>query len=324
MGKNMGRKRINWKTVGGVLTALAAIVAIVAYFVPNPWAGRQPQFEFTFEGTGKPYYEASEGLYYADETNTNLLPFSITVEVIQYSGNQYSGKMNVWVEWIDKDQNNQVEMVGDWDSFRSQYQTPVKIDLHPYDLFRYSSLPGSIPAYSWNTSAPLSGTFDIVVRYNDGKELARETVTVVHTPWYHEALLNNGVVPPGDDVTANIRIVNLGDPSIFKITAVLYDTTTPDIVSITDEQDWWVERTWLSMFDKDIVTDDKVEKNMTYSATITVPGEYLLEGHTYAIGITAFKQLPYLKFADDSTWFNSGERWRYRDAPVYLSLFVVK
>ena len=325
-----GSKKINmWGIIVGVLGALAALTGILSYFkvgpVCNVLVNCQPQFQFTYEGTGKPYYEVSEGLYYADETNPNFQPFSITVEVRQYSGNQYSGKMDVLAQWADGKQNRQEKVIGKWENFRSQYQTPVKIMLHPSDLFQYTNLPGAISSYSWNTTEPLKGTFDIVVRYTDGKELARETVTVVHTPWYHEALLNNGVIKPGSEATANVRIVNFGDPSNFKLTWVLYDTTTPDIVSITDQQDWWVERTWQSIYDKDLVTDKVVGRNETFSTTISVPGENLVEGHTYSIGITAFKQLPYLKFPDsNTTWFESGERWRYRDAPVYLAVFVVK
>lgn len=327
-GKTSKKNNV-WGVIGGVLAGLAALVAVLTYLkvipICNPFIGCEPKFIFTYEGTGKPHYEVAEGLYFSDNTNQAILPFSVTVEVLQYSGNQYSGEMDVWVEWIDKDGNKQQELVGKWDSFRNQHNTPAKINLFPGDLMRYASLPAAIKAYSWDTTELVQGSFDIVVRYTDSKELARETVTVAHTPWYHQVLLDETVISPKKSVSAHVQITNLGEPSNFKITGVLYDTTTPDILSITDDQDWWVERTWKSLYSSDIITVSVIGTNKNSSLNLTVPGEYLLEGHTYALGVTVFKELPYLKYANiNTTWINSGERWRYRDSPVYISIFVIK
>jgi len=323
------QKTSGWGVIGTVLAALAALVAVLSYLkiipVCNFLSNCKPQFQFTYEGTGKPYYEVAEGLYYADSTNSNLLPFSITVEVMQYSGNQYSGEMDVVIEWFDRDQNKKEEVVGKWDNFRNQYKTPVKVDLSPRNLFQYSSLPGAISTYTWTTLEPSKGTFDVVVRYNDGRELARETVTVSHTPWYHEMLLNTAVVTPGSEITAHIRVHNFGDPAIFKVAGTLYQTTYPDVTSVMDGEDWWVERTWTSIYSDDIITESEIKEGGEYTTSLTIPGDYLESGNTYAVGVTVYKELPYIKLADPSvTWATSGERWRYRDDTTYLSVFVIQ
>ncbi len=64
-----------------------------------------------------------------------------------------------------------------------------------------------------------------------------------HTPWYHEMLLGSAVISPGTEVTAHIRVHNFGAPANFKIAGTLYQTTTPDLSSVTDGESWWVERT---------------------------------------------------------------------------------
>ena len=319
-------KKSVWGIILGILGALATLIGIVAYFFPNPWVGRQPQFKFTYEGTGKPVYEVAEGLAYSDATNPAILPFSVTVEVLQYSGNEYSGEMDVAIEWLDQDKNKQHEFVGKWENFRSQYRTPVKIELFPNKLFQYASLSAGISSYTWDTREPAKGYFDIVVRYNDNTELARETVTVVHTPWYHEVILDSAVVGLNLPVTAHVKVVNLGEPAKFKIIALIYDTTAPDITSITDDQSWWVDRTWTTTaYGTDKVTDTAIGTGKDYVTSFVIPAETFQEGHTYALGVTAFKELPYLKFANNGdTWDNSFERWRYRDYPIYLSIFVLK
>jgi len=323
------------KVAGSVIAILVGIVTLLDYLkimpVCNFLANCEPKFKFTYEGTGKPIYEVAEGLAYSDENNTALLPFSITVEVLQYSGNQYSGEMNVIIEWLDKDKNKHQEIVEKWDSFRNQYQTPVKIKLFPNKLYQYAVPEGGIPqeglsAYTWDTQEPVKGYFDIVVRYNDGTELVRQTVTVAYTPWYHEALLDSAVVRLNHDIKAHVKVVNLGEPSKFKVTALVYDTTTPDISSITDGQSWWLERTWTTtVYSADIITDTAIGTKKDYVTSFAIPADTFKEGRTYALSITTMKELPYLKFANSNdTWSNSGERWRYRDTPIYLSFFVVK
>lgn len=319
----------NWKLITGVIATLAALVGILSYLkigpVCNILVDCQPQFKFTYEGTGKPLYEVAEGLAYSDESNAAILPFSITAEVLQYSGNEYSGEMDVVIEWLDKDQNKHRELVGKWENFRSQYKTPVKVELFPNKLFEYASLPTGIRAYRWDAQNPHKGHFDIVVRYNDGTELKRETVTVVHTPWRHEALLDSAVIRLNQPVTARVKLFNLGEPAKFGVIGVVYDTTTLDVTSLTDGQSWWAERTWTSVCSVNVVTDTAIGTNEDYVASFEVPADIFKEGHTYAFGITVFKELPYLKLADsDETWDSSFERWRYRDNPIYLSIFVVK
>jgi hypothetical protein len=327
MGKNKAVEKKNyWKITASVLGALAAFFGVWAYFFPNPWAGRQPEFKFTYEGTGKPYYEVAEGLAYADENNEDLLPFYITVEVLDYSGKQYSGEMDVVIEWLDGDQNKQQELVGQWTNFRSEHQTPVKIELFPNKLFQYASLPAGIYTYTWNTEESLKGRFDIVVRYTDGSELVRETVTVVHTPWYHQVLLDSGVIQINHPATAHIKFFNLGEPAKFNIVALLYDTSAPVLSSLTDDESWWVQKTWDVLVDEfEITTDAAIGTDEDYETTVVFPADVFQEGHTYAVDVMVTKELPYVKFIDPkNTWDNSSIDWRYRDNPIYLSIFVLK
>ena len=58
----MGKGNV-WKIVAGVIAALAGLAAILTWFkiVPicNPFGSCQPQFKFTYEGTGKSVYEVA-------------------------------------------------------------------------------------------------------------------------------------------------------------------------------------------------------------------------------------------------------------------------
>jgi len=50
-----------------------------------------------------------------------------------------------------------------------------------------------------------------VVVYTDGRELARQTVTVVHTPWYHETyyLINQPVALRKNEIGDRIKLLEL-------------------------------------------------------------------------------------------------------------------
>lgn len=323
-------KKNVWVIVAGIIAAVAALVAIATYFkiVPmcNPFMSCEPQFKFTYEGTGKPVYEVAEGLEYSDQGSQAILPFTISVEVLQYSGDQYNGEMDVYSEWSDQNNTKRQEPIGKWDNFRSQFQTPVRISLTPSKLFDYANLPASMNSNTWNTTQLNKGSFDLVVRYIDGTELKRQTITVTHTPWYHEVILDNSVISVNQSINAHVRVVNLGEPSNFNVDVILYDTSTPNLPSLTDGKSWWVDKTWpTKVYVNNAVTDHVIGTNTDYVTAFPIPANRFTAGHTYALVVFAMKQFPYLKFsASSDTWITSTEGWRYRDNPSYTSIFVLK
>ena len=319
-------KKSPWAVLGGILAAMAALVAILAYLkieIPcNLFANCQPTFTFTYDGIGKPIYEVAEGLRYADGTSPNLPPFTITVDAPNYAGSGFGGAMEVYAEKVDQTR----ERLGGWNNFRLEHGTPIRLQLSPKQLFDFTGLKAEIDAYSAATlpTGPVSKTFDLVVVYTDGRELARQTVTVVHTPWYHETYLPQSVLSEGETITIKVKLVNLGEPAKFKLVTTLYNASTPNLESLVNVASWWPGQTWGEQppFLETKITEP-VGKNLADTAEFTIPAEKIQAGQIYVLETVAYKELAYLKFPG-ADWASSDERWRYKDHSAYLTILVVK
>lgn len=310
-----------------ILTFIAMVAIPILSFIglkPQCIINCKPNFVFTYEGTGQPVYEVAEGLNGLNSAN-GIQPFSITIEVPNYAGSGYNGAIDVFAE--KSDANRSRVRLGGWTNFRNEFQTPLIITLMPGQLFEFSSLPRGIDSYLWDTkqSEIIKGNFDLVIAYTDGNELARDTITVVHTPWYHETSLSGTILSQGESVRAMVRVTNLGQPARFKISANLYDTLDPDLGSLLAPDGWWAGQTWINgtTFEDSKVATSMVPQNGHFDFEFLIPKSAFEAGHIYALETVAYKELPYLKFSRGD-WLSSDERWRFKDHTEFQTILIVK
>ncbi len=323
MTKN-GKNLQPLEVIGIIVGALAGIFAIIAFFTDllpcKPFAVCTPQITFTYEGSmseGEPVYEVAEGLYYQGDLGS--------VEIVvnaEYDGKEY-GKPVV-VKLVNS--NGDRETVARWENFQTDHKKSLTVEITPDRLFQLAGLPAALDSYTWQTGSDqvTTGQFQILVETLDGKyKFDEDTVTVLHTPWYHLTQLSSSVIHLGEDVQVSIQVNNLGAASNFAVEAYLYDATEISPDSLTNEPDgWWASKSWPAVNFSHVELKELARQGKG-EMSFTIPDTVFQKQHVYVLSTVVYKEIPYLELPDDS-WEKSDHKWRYRDHLRFDTIVVLQ
>lgn len=319
------------KVIATLLAILVSILAILEFFGISEFSrifqGQSPRFQFQYEGIAESEdvtYEVAEELRHAEN---RLGEFDITIRS-DNAGNDLWGTVDVVVRRPDGSEAKTLE----WQRFEETFNQPQTLSLKPTDLFTFSLLPADASRLNPEADDPLtrvSSYFDIEIMHDTDK-LAKARVNVINTPWYHSTRISRGAIQMGENITAYVKITNLGKTSRFYLGGGLYDISKTSANSLAMEQDvgWWPAKSWESVdwplgdeSGAPLITDP-IAKYDSIALRFEVPGDLFEERKTYVLETYAAKRLKYVDYPDGE-WFTSDQRWRTRDLPQYSTIVVL-